>query len=320
MSKFVIKKLFDFSIAEAFLNNNFSSPTHWPEWNILISKYYNTKFFYFIAYKKNELIGICPVHKTDNGTLKTLHSGQFHFIPNGGWIFSEETEVTEQFYPIPATQMFQGFSLPLIDQFNATYNFKNLKKFQTLIIDLDKDLDNIWKEDLNSKRRNMIRKAEKSGVEVVSYNKSNLQLFYKYYEQANKRNNLQIQPFNFFRELFTANKNIDFDILAAYQNGNILNFVVTVSDKNYSFYWLGITNNHAPNLGQGALLQWEAIQRSKKHGCRYYDLCYIEKEKLPHIYKFKKDFSKTEVPIIFHAKKTIVYTVLNKILRNTKLK
>lgn len=268
MSKLVIKKLFDFSIAELFLNNNFSSPTHWPEWNLLISKYYNTKFYYFAAYKKNELFGICPIHETDNGTLKTLHSGQFHFIPNGGWIFRKETKVNEQFYPIPAAQMFQGFSLPLIEQFNTIYDFKNQKKFQTLIIDLNKDLDNIWKEDLNSKRRNMIRKAEKARVEIVSFGNSNLQLFYKYYEQANKRNNLHIQSFNFFQELFTTTKNIDFDILSAYQNSSILNFVVTVFDKNYAFYWLGITVKDTPNLGQGELLQWETIKRTKEHGCK----------------------------------------------------
>ncbi|MGE5435593.1 MAG: hypothetical protein ACM3O3_00070, partial [Syntrophothermus sp.] len=58
-----IKSTNDYSIVEEFLNNNFSSPTHWPKWNILISKYFNTDFLYYLAFSGNELIGICPLHK-----------------------------------------------------------------------------------------------------------------------------------------------------------------------------------------------------------------------------------------------------------------
>ncbi len=307
-----IKKEKDFQIINKFLNSNFSSPSHQPEWNLLISKYYNTKFYYFTAYKKEKLFGICPVHETGNGYLKTLHSGQFHFIPNGGWIFNKKTEVTEQFYPIPATRMFQCFSLPLIDQFNAIYNLKNQKKFWTLIINLKKNLDEIWRNDLNTKRRNMIRKAEKFGIKIINDDKTDLREFYKYYAKANQKNKLQSLPLNFFIELFTFSKNVYFDILWAENDKVKIAAVVTIYDRNYSFYWLGIPIENTPNLGQGELLQWEAIKRIKEYGCKYYDLCYIQKEKLPHIYKFKKGFSKTEVPIILHTKKSYIYRVLNK--------
>ncbi len=312
MSKFVIRIISDLSKAELFLNTNFSSPTHWPEWNIIISKYYNTKFYYFAASEKDKLIGICPIHETDNGILKILHSGQFHFIPNGGWLFSEKVEVTKKFYPISASRMFQGFSLPLIDEFNANYNLKNQKKFWTLIIDLKKDLDNIWKNDLNTKRRNMIRKAEKSGIRLINDDKTDLREFYDYYTIANQKNKLHSMPFGLFRELFTSSKNVNFDILWAENEKNKTAAIVIIYDKNYSFYWLGITIENTNNLGQGELLQWEAIKRMKDYGCKYYDLCFIQKDKLPHIYKFKKGFSKTEIPIIFHTKKTFFYRALNK--------
>jgi len=305
----------NFSKIIEFLKTNFSSPTHWPEWNLAVSKYYKTRFYYFSAFKNDRLIGLCPVHETNNKWLKTLYSGQFHFIPNGGWIFNEKTEVTEQYYPIPATRMFQGFSLPLIDQFNAIYNLKNQKKFWTLLIDLKKDLDEIWKNDLNTKRRNMIRKAGKSGIKIINDDKTDLREFYEYYTKANQKNKLQSLPLDFFIELFASSRNVHFDILWAENDKVKIAAVVTIYDRNFSFYWLGIPIENTPNLGQGELLQWEAIKRSKENGCRYYDLCYIQKEKLPHIYKFKKGFSKTEVPIILHTKKTIVYKVLNKILK-----
>lgn len=42
MGKIKIKRLLkqDFQLVEQFLTNNFSSPTHWPDWNLVISKYF----------------------------------------------------------------------------------------------------------------------------------------------------------------------------------------------------------------------------------------------------------------------------------------
>ena len=89
----IIKKLTDFNLVEQFLTNTFSSPTHWPEWNILISELYKTKFYYLGAFENGKLIGICPIHEEIKGILKNLYSGQFHYIPNGGWIFNKKTYV-----------------------------------------------------------------------------------------------------------------------------------------------------------------------------------------------------------------------------------
>ena len=89
--------------------------------------------------------------------------------------------------------------------------------------------------------------------------------------------------------------------------------VVIAWDKDYSIYWLGNNQNEAPNLGQNALLQWESIKMMKKNGCKYYDLCFIEKNKLPHIYKFKKGFSNTEVPVSLVLKTGIGFKIFNKI-------
>lgn len=314
-----IRKETNFSIIFEFLERNFSPPTHWPDWNVVVSKFYNTNFFYYTAYEQDNLIGICPIHETRNGFLKTLHSGQLHFIPNGGWIFKKNTIVDESFFPLKSTQMSQGFSLPVIENFNVSYNLKYQKKYWTLLIDLKNDTDYIWENDINSKRRNMIRKAEKSGVKVKLYDKSNLFEFYNFYKESSEKNNLNFLSMDFFTKLFANSYNINFDILWAHIKNKFLGAVVVVYNKNYSFYWLGISEKNTPNLGQGDLLQWEAIKRMKGYGCRYYDLCYIDKEKLPHIYKFKKGFSKTEVPIIYYLKKSIYYRVMNKII-NIKYK
>jgi len=98
------------------------------------------------------------------------------------------------------------------------------------------------------------------------------------------------------------------------QNETIAN-VVIVYDKDYSIYWLGNHADNAPNSGQGELLQWEVIKRMKEKGCSYYDLCYIEKKRLPHIYKFKSGFCKNEVSVPHIVYKSLPFNVSNKLYK-----
>ena len=128
----------------------------------------------------------------------------------------------------------------------------------------------------------MIRKAAKNGIEIQMDDKSNLDLFYSLFYAANSRNGLETFGINFFIDLFQSVKNISFDILWAKQNNSMLACLVLAKDKDYAIYWLGFTVEGSPNAGQGELLQWDAIKRAKNAGCRYYDLCTIEKDRLPH--------------------------------------
>lgn len=307
----------NFTLICNFLENNFSSPTHWPDWNLVVSKFYNTNFFYYTAYEKGNLIGICPIHEDGNEFLKTLHSGQFHFISNGGWIFNRDTIVEKRFYPLKSTQMFQGFSLPIIENFKASYNLKHHKKFWTLLIDLNNDLEYIWKTEINSKRRNMIRKAEKNNI-IIEFNNDKTEDFYKIYKQSCLRLTLSILPLEYFSQLFNKNNNIHFDIISAKKEEEYLANIVIAYDKNYAIYWLSNNADNIPNFGQGELLQWEAIKRMKEKGCHYYDLSYIIEEDSPNVCKFKKGFSKNEVPIVWYSKKRFIFKVIKKIQKVLK--
>src|SRR3989339_674550 len=109
-----IVKETNFQKVETFLTLKFSSPTHWPDWNLVISKYFNTEFFYFAVYEENEIIGIMPVHQTNNGFLKNLYSGQFHFLPFGGWLLSKKFEPNINDIPISSRSMIIGYGLPVL--------------------------------------------------------------------------------------------------------------------------------------------------------------------------------------------------------------
>lgn len=306
------KKIVDFDLIIRFLEVNFSSPTHWPEWNLLVSKYFNTDFYYFaLLDKKGELVGICPIHETRNGLTKSLNSGQFHYIPNGGWLLSCEKEINISGLPIPFNARFECFALPAIKEFGAKYS-KPTKSFCTLIVDLEKDEDEIWSESIDSKRRNMIRKSLKTDLRIKKGFDA-LKDFYMLYSENSDRNGVEKLPVSFFEELTREVKNIHFVPFVANTDDSPCSALGLIYDKDYAFYWLGSTKHDAGNLGQGDLLQWEAIQHSKANGCKYYDLCYIEKERLPHIYEFKKGFSKTEVEVPYILKKQTMFRIMNKL-------
>lgn len=300
----------NFNSAVEFLKHNFSSPTHWPDWNLVVSKHFKTDFFYFCAYEGNELIGICPVHKQKKGILSYYKSGQFHFIPYGGWIFSRNVKYQKQLFPIDYFGHLQLFCLPVLKEF-AFQAEDNANKFKTLVLDLKDNLDTIWSKQVHSKRKNMIRKAEKNDIKI-DIAKSFNNKFYEIYQKSSKRNDLNLLPFTFFSDLFESSLNISFEVISAVKDEEVIANVVIVHDKDYAVYWLGNSADNAPSLGQGELLQWETIKRMKENGCSYYDFCYIEKERLPHIYKFKSGFCKNEMNVPCITVKKLLFKVANK--------
>ena len=309
----IIKKITS-KIAEEFLQKNFSAPTHWPDWNIFISQSYNTYFFYLGAFKENNLVGVCPIHETKyKKILKYWHSGQYQYIPYGGWIFSEELE-SEIIQQKKFNTAFNSFSLPIIKEFGTTLKIKNSDYRKTLLINLLRSQEDIWTNSIHSKRRNMIRKAEKNEISVKKAKTiDDLKAFYFVYSESCERLKLKILSYDFFENMFLKTKNISLDIFMAYKNNIQLANVATISDKNYSLYWLGNSANNVKNEGQGELLQWEAIKEMKNKGCKYYDLCFIEPEKLLNIYKFKKGFSNQEELIQIINVKSLFFKIINKI-------
>ena len=305
----------DFDIINTFLKDNFSSPTHWPDWNCAVSKYFHSDFFYYILEDNGTVKGVCPIHREKhNGLIDNITGKKEYLLPYGGWILSENIDI-----PLTGAtgfnSAFLGFSLPELSEFKVSYSPDNTAGYDTLILDLRLSEDEIWQNCIESKRRNMIRKAEKSGITIVQYDLNDVTQFYSWLKEVNDRYGLAKFGIEFFQDLFATAVNISFTVLLAMLGEEALSAVVLVNDKNYAIYWLGFTVEGSPNAGQGELLQWDAIKRAKNAGCRYYDLCTIEKDRLPHIYDFKKDFSKQEIRFLSFSSRSFSYKLRNRIAR-----
>ena len=294
-----------------FLRGTFSSPTHWPGWNNLVSRYYNTDFYYYGLVGDGVLQGIFPVHEVRQGLTTGLLSGQFRYIPYGGWLKKADDGGTAPEIPVRAAGRLECFALPSVIEFRYRYP-KATESFSTMIVDLARDESAIWSGSVDSKRRNMIRKAMKSGVTVAS-GEAVMDDFCRLYEEGARLNGLTPMSREFLAELDTSVGDVRFIPFVAFIGGRPAGALGLIHDKDYAVYWLGATDRQSPNLGQGEILQWEAIRYSRQNGCRYYDLCYVDRERLPGIYEFKKGFSDMTVTVPYLNHRRFSYKVLNKI-------
>jgi len=114
---------------------------------------------------------------------------------------------------------------------------------------------------------------------------------------------------NILKTYFRKNQAI---ILLAEKNGDILSGVILIGNKNVMHYWQGASKRNVENLGQGELLQWEAIKWAKENGSQYYDLCVVEKDRLPNIAKFKLGFSKDIKPFYNISIRPLTFRILNR--------
>jgi hypothetical protein len=305
----------EFEKIELFLQGIPSSPTHWPEWNTTISKFYNTDFYYLIAVKHDKIIGVCPVHSDQKKPLNRLYSGQFMYIPYGGWLLNRSLPIGKEFFPVSQNQSLLSFSLPITNIYPSYSLAGKDKPAETLLIDLNFEENYIWENYIDSKRRNMIRKAEKYKLEIELVTQDNFDLFYEFYITTYKRYGLISLNKECLFELFFNLKMINFRTTIIKFEEQIISGLVMVYDKTLALYWLGLNAEKMPNFGQGEILQWDAIKHAKSYGCQNYDLCYIEKERLPSIYEFKKGFSKVEAPIQIINIRSLGYKIINRILR-----
>ncbi len=311
-----IERSRDFTAVSDFLKVNFSAPTHWPGWNVLVSKTFQTDFYYLVAREKGSITGICPIHEaTHKGFLKKQFSGQFHFIPFGGWVFNRDTHVGPEFFLRGFQASIEICTLPLLEEFHCRYEIPKARKRATLVVSLELSEEDLWKF-LNHTARKYVKKAVKCNIGVqLASTPAHFNDFYNLYVNSSRLNNLPLLGRDFFSALMSECPNISLDILMAEKNGVQLANLLMISDKNYAFSWM--TNNGAKSIneGQGDLLYWESFKLAKSKGCRYYDLCHIEPERLPHIYQFKKKFSRNEYPLLEITLKPLLFRVLNKIVR-----
>jgi CelD/BcsL family acetyltransferase involved in cellulose biosynthesis len=303
-----------------FYKNSVHSVFQEIEFNRIVTEVFSTQLRFLTAQLAGELIGVCPVHIVrDNWIRATIHaSPRMYEVPYGGWVLKDrglELELA-RLLPVTFNQSLLYWSLPVLDG-NEWPRSRDVTRFGTLVIDLGQSSDEIFERSIDSKRRNMIRKAERSGVRVVEGSVADVDVFYdRLVRPTNAKAGISLHPKNYYTNLLRQFGGTGMlKLFLAEYNGETLAAILLVLNRWFAHYWIGAKADDVQNLGQGELLQWHAIQFAKQKGSKYYDLCGYEPRRLPRIAEFKADFSKHVVPFYLYAKRSVGYRIAYRIFR-----
>jgi hypothetical protein len=299
-----------------FVGDNNGLIFHETVFNYIIAKTFQTQLAFALAYAEGRLVAVCPIHTIKNHLLKQSFSNPSQYeAPYGGWVVSKEMSLQPLIAQLPlAFNESLTCWTPVLSNSAEELNVSSsCKEFASALIELSKSEQTIWEEDIHSKRRNMVRKAEKTGIRVQTGGLDQLDSFYPLLLDMNNKAGIHSQCKDFYEKILNNYYPGQCVILLAYSGAEIVGGTMLVGNQNAIHYWQGATKAGVGNNGQGELLQWEGIKWSKGANSKFYDLCVIEQERLPHIARFKSDFSRQLVPFFCVSRKNIFFRLINRI-------
>ena len=166
---------------------------------------------------------------------------------------------------------------------------------KTVAIDTSVSVDEIWQNQINSKNRNMIRKAEKNGLVYVRDNDFKyLDQFKKLYDSTMKR--LEADDFYFFDDDYYARFTESFHgkgFLGCIRNGDeVISAALFMYDGDYGHYHLAGSCREYSSLGANNLLLWKTACEMHGDGIREFHLGGgTDSQEENSLFKFKKSFS-----------------------------
>jgi len=173
---------------------------------------------------------------------------------------------------------------------NEEIQFKN-----TLLIDLTASEDELLMN-MKSKWRYNVRLAQRKGVTVRQGTTDDLGLLYKMYEETAERAGFVIRPEPYYRDAWGSfmERNLALPFIAEFE-GRPIAMVIIYSFGRRAIYMYGASLDLHRDKMPNNLLQWEAINWAKDHGCTIYDMWGApdeldESDPMWGVYRFKKGF------------------------------
>lgn len=139
-------------------------------------------------------------------------------------------------------------------------------------LDLDPDLDTLFRSFHRSSTQRKIRRAEREGLEYqVGRSPYLLNCFYDLLVITRRRHGTPPQPKRWFQSLVDSFGN-DLDISLALQGDRPIAAILTLRYKDTLLFKYGSSDNRFHNLGGVHLLFWKSIVGAKENGLRTFDL------------------------------------------------
>lgn len=166
----------------------------------------------------------------------------------------------------------------------------------TVSINTEENADSIWTNQIISKNRNMIRKAEKNGLTFeADYEFKELDAFISLYNTTMKR--LEADEFYFFDDKYYKKYVESFKgksfLGLIKKDGLIVGAAMFMYDGIYGHYHLAGSNREYTTFGVNNLLLWNAAQEMHNNGIKNFHLGGgTSSSEDDSLFKFKSSFSK----------------------------
>lgn len=292
------------------------------KWNQYLDKFklkekdiYFTSDYYKLYESNGDGIGKCFVYKDNSGSL-----GMYPFMINeiNGY------DLNDKYYDIETAYGYGGpitncFDKKFISDFEENFRhyckennivaefirfhplirneniFKNnievLHNRVTVTLDLTKNIDAIWNEDIKSKNRNMIRKAERSGLSVEK--SLDFETFKKIYSVTMDK--VDADGYYYFKDEYynKIKENNNYILLDVKKENKIIAVAIFMGYGDYFHYHLAGSLKEYLKFAPNNLLLWETIKYAKAKGYKTMHFGGGLTDSLEdNLFKFKSGFSK----------------------------
>ena len=305
------------------------------EYKFLLETYLNAKSIYFVAYKKNNIIGCLPLFESQNHGMGTIINSLPFYGSNGGFLIDFELTnleiqaIMSLLYESLSnyvsknhvaavtiiTSPFDNYSRKfLIDNFNKTYSDYRIGQFTAL----PKNKDDLIKLFDNPRPRN-IKKAIKSGVTI---RKSTLKEDFDFLFETHQDNMERIKG-NSKSKLFfeLVKKNIPeefFSLYIAELNGRKIAALLLFYFNKTVEYFTPCSIYEYRNLQANSLLIYHAMEEAIAEGYLNWNWGGTWKTQKG-VYDFKKKWGAIDKKYFYFTKiinKNIIKLSSNKLMKN----
>jgi len=216
-----------------------------------------------------------PISSTDKSEFLTSFENEFLDFCNESNIIAEFI----RFHPCIRNERIFNNNINVIE--NRT----------TVVLDVSKSKDEIWKNDIKGKNRNMIRKSEKNGLTVEIYN--DYYTFKNIYEETMGK--VDAEGYYYFKDEYynAMEKDTNYIMLNVKYKDETIASAIFMSYEEYFHYHLAGGKKEYLKFAPNNLLLWEAIKYSNAKEKKIFHLGGGLTNSLEdNLFKFKSSFSK----------------------------
>lgn len=169
----------------------------------------------------------------------------------------------------------------------------------TVVLDLTPEEPELL-ERMKQKARYNVRLAERKGVTVRTGSEGDIPMLYRMYAQTSVRDGFVIRSEDYYRAAWSrflgqheSHAQPSAEVLIAEVEGRPVAAVFVYYFAQHAYYLYGMSVTEHREKMPNHLLQWEAIRRARRHGCKVYDLWgapddHDESDPMWGVYRFKE--------------------------------